>query len=210
MILCLPHTLMGHNESQWSVSQAVMRSWTVYERYNMMPSADTAHYEPHLCPHVPVSGSPGTQLREALDCLSLSSLTRGGRGQQVVWSLVNWGIQSNQSVSYQDHYIRISSKTIQINKGGKCIYMYFIYLLYQDLISYFQCVCSYVSDSNTVRVTGIFVKQIWINSGIQFGKSRHSDNAQAGWSEPNHRQISIDTKLISVSDKADKMFSSNF
>ena len=56
--------------------------------------------------------------------VSLSSLTRGGRGQQVVWSLVNWGIQSNQSVSYQDHYIRISSKTNQINKGGKCIYMY--------------------------------------------------------------------------------------
>ena len=66
---------MGHNESQWSVNQAVMRSWTVYERFNMMPSADTAHYETHLCPHVPVSGSPGTQLREALDCLSLLSDT---------------------------------------------------------------------------------------------------------------------------------------
>ena len=52
--------------------------------------------------------------------------------------------------------------------------------------------CSCVSDSYAVRDAGRFVKQIWINSGIQFGKSRHSDNAQAGWSEG--RQISIDTK----------------
>ena len=43
---------------------------------NMMPNADI---NSPVSPHVPVSGSHGTQLREVFDCLSL---TQGGRSSR--------------------------------------------------------------------------------------------------------------------------------
>ena len=110
------------------------------------------------------------------------------RGRQVgLWWIEEF---SNQSISYQDHYVEYPRKCfcrdILIGLFASCLIWCRV-----------QLGCQGLSGAGEV-----FVKQIWINSGIQFSKSRHSDNsesdnAQAGRGDTSHWQISIDTNFNS-------------
>ena len=116
-----------------------------------------------------------------IDCLS--SLWREEPGP-AGGSLVDWGIQ-------QSEYL-ISGSLRWIS--SKCFCRDILIGLFASCLIWcrVQLGCQGLSGSR-----GVFVKQIWINSGIQFSKSRHSDNAGAGRGDTSHWQISIDTNFNS-------------
>ena len=92
--------------------------------YNMMPSADTAHHEPHLCPHVQ-SVAPRGRSSGKHWIVSLSSLTWGaGPAGGLVSGELRNPEQSECLISRSLHSYILEYYFIDINKGGKYNYMY--------------------------------------------------------------------------------------
>ena len=87
--------------------------------YNMMPSADTAHHEPHLCPHVQ-SVAPRGRSSGKQGIVSLSSLTWGaGPAGGLVSGELRNPEQSECLISRSLHSYILEYYFIDINKGGK-------------------------------------------------------------------------------------------
>ena len=130
-----------------------------------LPSSDSTHGQENDLSQVLTAKWQRTELRHLYYFLKIFVLkvwtvhfVRFIRGKRLVLCqsifVCGWAYSTQlvhyQSVSYQDHYIRIPLNTILSILIKEENIIICIYILYQDLISYFQCVCSCVNDSYTV------------------------------------------------------------